>query len=101
MRYIKTDFSNLKSGGQLPQEWSQIGSLSFINKSKLKDIDQRRFQKAFPQQEGGSYHLESILVDWIKGKKHSFILQLSLIEKSSKNKIWELGRTYSLVQDSK
>ena len=53
-------------------------------------------QRAFSQQENGNYHLESILVDWIQDKAHHFILQLSLIEKSSQNKIWEMGRAYSL-----
>ena len=94
--HIKRDFSKLQKEGQLPKAWEQIDKVQFINRSKLKNITQKGIEKALIQQGNGNYYLESILVDWIKNKKHHFILQLSLMEKTSKNKVWELGRTYSL-----
>ena len=97
MATIKADFSKLQKEGQLPEEWNNIGAFNFINKSHLQDMDPKKMERTFLQQEDGGYHLEGILAGWSKGKKHSFVLQLSLIERSSKNKIWEFGRTYSLL----
>ena len=94
---MKADFSKLQKQGRLPEEWNHIGTFSFINKSSLQNMDSDSMERAFIQQQDGTYHLESILTDWSKNKKHYFVLQLSLIEMSSKNKIWEFGRTYSLL----
>lgn len=93
---IDEDLENLSSKGLLPKEMNSLAEVELNAgtdnaKSWLKDM---RFP--FKVQKEGTHKLEVLLVDWTEGPKDGAMLQLNLIEKSSGNMVWELGRTFIL-----
>ncbi|MBX2988822.1 MAG: hypothetical protein KF802_13105 [Bdellovibrionaceae bacterium] len=95
--FISEDLSQNDQQGLLPKEWRSIHSVnySFENErqKQLLNINNIRIPKN-PQ---GQYQLDVDVIDVPDEENPSIILQMSLSDLKSKNKIWELGRFYSLV----
>jgi hypothetical protein len=93
---IDRDFHQLGIDKQLPEAWLGIKTVeykmgSFLAKSLLGDL-----RPHFPQNKEGNGHLEVEVLDLPDETNPGFILQVSLFDLKSKNKIFEVGRSYTM-----
>lgn len=93
---IKDDFQTLSATSQLPMEWNSLKSAEFKLNSELARIILGKARPTFPRIKEGKYHLELDLLDLPDEENPGLIIQASLIEIKSKNKIFEIGRTYRM-----
>jgi hypothetical protein len=98
---IYLDIKDLQSKKSLPSEIQNLNEV-FISDHRLKKTDLNWVDIAkqfFHRKPKGAYDLQIEVFDAPDGEKKEnasiFILQLSLFDKTSKNKIWELSRTYN------
>lgn len=99
---IHEDFTQLKKDNQLPETLKDVREVFVLDQrtEKQKNKWQELSQLHFPKSENGKYDLQIEVFNNEGRDRKSItenltILQLSLFEKDTKNKIWELGRTYS------
>lgn len=93
---IEDDLDYLEKHQQLPKEWSSLKNVEtiFTNPNVKKILENQLPKiKTLPT---GQFKLEMIITDWVDQKDNGLIIQMNLINISSNNKIWELGRTYNL-----
>lgn len=95
--FVSRDLQELRDQGQLPKEWAEIQHVAYeINTPFQKELLGDRKIQSIPESPGGRYKLEIQFVDVPDEENPAIILQLSMIEMESGNKVWELGRTYDL-----
>lgn len=94
---VSEDFSIMKEKNLLPEQWDQIQYVAygFNSEFQKKLINDRRL--SFPEKPSGTHRLQVEFIDAPDDENPSIILQLSLFEIGSENKIWETAKTYSLV----
>jgi len=99
---IERDLIDLEEGKQFPIETSRVEKIYLNNQSiRGKSLPWEKILAFFPQRQNGAYFLQALVFDSIKDKSSTseekiLILQLSLFDSKTKNKIWELSRSYQI-----
>ncbi len=93
---IEKDFATLHTQKELPTQWDQIGQVKIIRNSNLANAILGKFNPTFKTLENGSFYLEIELIDLEEDSNPGIILQASLFDKKTENKIFEIGRTYTM-----
>lgn len=96
IKLIKDDFQSLTQSKQLPKEWDSIASIEIKLNSELARIIFGNALPTFRRDKNGKSHLELEIVDLPDKENPGIIIQASLFDKTSKNKIFEIGRTYTM-----
>jgi hypothetical protein len=80
----------------IPEAWNSIQSVSynFHNDFQKKLMNDQKLK--IPESLSGTHKLEIEFIDVPDDESPSIILQMSMVEIASNNKVWELGRTYNL-----
>jgi hypothetical protein len=91
---INQDFTELAKSHQLPPEWAKIGSVQYVIDSDLAKAFLGKRRPQIQRVKNGGYFLEMQFMDLNDNENPGFIIQASLIDIKSKNKIFEIGRTY-------
>jgi hypothetical protein len=101
---IYLDIKDLQSKKNLPPEIQNINEV-YISDHRLKKTDLNWVEITkhfFHRKPKGTYDLQIEAFDAPDSEKKEtssiFILQLSLFDKTTKNKIWELSRSYSSAE---
>lgn len=95
-KMINDDFQTLTNEGQLPAEWSSIATVELrMNSTLAKTILGKERPNIQRVKEGANY-LELEIVDLPDEENPGIIIQASLFDIKSKNKIFEIGRTYTM-----
>lgn len=98
---IKNDFDELLQKKQLPPEWSQIGLIKFQMNSVLAAAILGSHRPQIKRVQDGSTFLEVEVLDLPDESNPGIIVQASLFDIRSQNKIFEIGRTYTMDQLNK
>lgn len=98
LKMIENDFLELTELGKLPPEWSQITNVEFRRVSNFTLLLLGRSRPYFSINKSGSKVLEIDFIDIYDNQNPGLIIQASLFDLDSKNKIFEIGRTYSIRQ---
>ncbi len=104
---IYHDLKDLQSKKSLPTELQQLSEVFIsdhrINKTEVKWAEISKY--FFHRKSDGTHELQIEAFDAPDNEKKEnstgFILQLSLFDKTTKNKIWELSRNYDFSQSPK
>lgn len=94
---VSEDFSLMKKKNLLPKAWDSIQYVAYNFHSDFQRalVGNRKFAiKDGPQ---GRHRLEIEFIDVPDEENPSVILQMSLFDLDSNNKIWEMGRTYAVA----
>jgi len=95
-RRVTDDFATLKSDKILPPELLELNEVFLTDHRTQQQAVKWDWlaRKLFPKaKDGGKYDLQIAVFD--DTKDPITVLQLSLFEVSSKNKVWELSRSYA------
>src|SRR5690606_13428630 len=92
------DLGSLEKQGLLPKEWASIKEVRFQPTSEVSRAWIEANKPVFKTNPQGEYLLEVVVLDWTDEEEggSGAILQMSLIRLSDNEKIYELGRTYTL-----
>ncbi len=97
---IENDFEMLLNKSELPTQWNSISTVNLIRNSKFANIILGNNAPRFPKTEDGHFALEvemiDLNVDSPEDENPGLIIQASLFDLKSKNKIYEIGRTYTM-----
>ncbi|HRO68093.1 MAG TPA: hypothetical protein PL182_11060 [Pseudobdellovibrionaceae bacterium] len=95
--FVSTDLSSLRSQGHLPKEWDEIQHVSYLMHSAFqRELIGKHKISAIPENPSGRYKMEIEFIDVPDDEDPSLILQMSMMDIQTNNKVWELGRTYPL-----
>lgn len=94
IKLINEDINDLQHQGNLPKEWNGIATIEYKVRSDLARTLLGSEKLALQRVKEGNYYLEVEVLDMPDEKDPGIILQMSLKEIKSKNKIFEIGRTY-------
>ncbi|MEK2687751.1 hypothetical protein [Bdellovibrio sp. GT3] len=94
VKLINDDIDGLKRTNQLPKEWNSIATIEYLVRSDLARTLLGSEKLSLQRVKEGNYYLEVEVLDLPDEKDPGIILQMSLKEIKSKNKIYEIGRTY-------
>lgn len=95
---IHRDFKNLEADNNLPKEWTSLARVEFNMNSNLAKAMLGKERPHFKLSQNGSYYLEVELIDVPDDDNPGLILQTSLFELKTKNKVFEIGRTYNMSE---
>ena len=95
-KMINDDFQNLAREGQLPKEWSSIATVEINMRSELAKAILGKTRPKIQRVKDGTSYLELEVLDLPDEENPGVILQASLFNIKSKNKIYEIGRTYTM-----
>lgn len=102
VKLINEDFSALGNSGQLPKEWNSIATVEYKMGSTLaKALLGKNHKPTFQRIKEGTTYLEMEIMDLPDEESPGIIIQASLFDIKSKNKIFEVGRTYTMKQLNK
>lgn len=102
VKLINDDFSELSATQQLPKEWNSIATVEYKMGSELaKALLGKTRRPTFQRIKEGTAYLEMEIMDLPDEENPGIIIQASLFDIKSKNKIFEVGRTYSMNQLNK
>lgn len=93
---IENDFSQLKTTNQLPTTWENIVSIEYRIESQLAKNLLGSKRPTFTRTQEGTHNLELQFMDLPDEENPGIIIQASLFESKTKNKIFEIGRTYRM-----
>lgn len=96
IKIISDDFNSLAQSKQLPEDWQSIATIEIKFSSELARIILGKARPQFPITKKGKAHLELEIMDLPDNENPGLIIQASLFEIKSRNKIFELGRTYTM-----
>lgn len=98
VQLVRSDLERLAQENLLPLELQNLSEVSLTSHSeRAKEwIVEQNFNNIFKQSKEGKYNLQIDLLEWSEGEKNGAILQFNLLENSTKNKIWEISRSYDL-----
>ncbi|WP_413575617.1 hypothetical protein ACLVWU_14790 [Bdellovibrio sp. HCB290] len=94
VKLINDDISELKKSGQLPKEWNSIATIEYQVRSDLARTLLGSEKLTLQRVKEGNYYLEVEVLDMPDEKDPGIILQMSLKDIKTKNKFFEIGRTY-------
>ncbi|NUN05209.1 MAG: hypothetical protein HUU57_05550 [Bdellovibrio sp.] len=95
---IENDFHTLSQNKELPAAWSSIEKVEVRMNSILAKALLGSLLPAFNHVPDGKNSLELEVVDLPDEVNPGIIIQASLFDIKSKNKIFEIGRTYTMSQ---
>lgn len=95
-RLIDDDFADLKKTGQLPKEWQSIATVELRMNSSLARALMGKDRPRFQRVKDGTAYLELEVMDLPDEENPGIIIQASLFDIKSKNKVFEIGRTYTM-----
>lgn len=98
---IHQDFENLNVRNKLPKEWMKIKKVGINMNSTLAAALLGKERPQFKMSQNGTHFLELEILDVPDTEDPGIILQISLIDLKSNNKIYEIGRTYNMSQLNK
>lgn len=102
VKLINDDFSELGSTNQLPKAWNSISTVEYKMGSELaKALLGKNRKPTFQRIKEGTAYLEMEIMDLPDEENPGIIIQASLFDIKSKNKIFEIGRTYTMNQLNK
>lgn len=102
VKLINDDFAELSASNQLPKEWNSISTIEYKMGSELaKALLGKSRKPNFQRIKEGTAYLEMEVMDLPDEENPGIIIQASLFDIKSKNKIFEIGRTYSMNQLNK
>ena len=101
VQLIDGDFSNLEQEGQLPKQWKSIATVEYRLSSELARAILGKAKPGIQRVKNGTHYLELEVLDLPDETNPGIILQASLFNIKSKNKIFEIGRTYTMNQLNK
>lgn len=102
VKLINDDFSELAATNQLPKAWSSISTVEYKMGSELaKALLGKTRKPTFQRIKEGTAYLEMEIMDLPDEENPGIIIQASLFDIKSKNKIFEIGRTYTMNQLNK
>jgi hypothetical protein len=97
-KLIADDFEQLEKNGQLPKQWKEIATIEYNMHSTLASALLGSERPRLQRIKDGKYFLEVEVIDMPDEVNPGIILQTSLFDIKSKNKIYEIGRTYTMNQ---
>lgn len=95
-KMINDDFQTLAANGELPAEWSNIATVELRMNSVLAKTILGKERPNIQRVKEGANYLELEIVDLPDDENPGIIIQASLFDIKSKNKIFEIGRTYTM-----
>jgi hypothetical protein len=102
VKLINDDFSELGATKQLPEAWNSISTIEYKMGSELaKALLGKTRKPTFERIKEGTAYLEMEIMDLPDEENPGIIIQASLFDIKSKNKIFEIGRTYTMNQLNK
>ncbi|MFM6927299.1 MAG: hypothetical protein ACKOX6_02490 [Bdellovibrio sp.] len=101
VQLIDDDFSNLEQEAQLPKQWKSIATVEYRTSSVLARAILGKSKPGIQRVKNGTHYLEVEVLDLPDETNPGIILQASLFDIKSKNKIFEIGRTYTMNQLNK
>ena len=102
VKLINDDFTELGATKQLPKEWNSISTVEYKVGSELaKALLGKTRKPTFHRIKEGTAYLEMEIMDLPDEENPGIIIQASLFDIKSKNKIFEIGRTYTMNQLNK
>jgi hypothetical protein len=95
---FESDIDYLFQNNYLPKFWTELKEVNFVSTSKGSEQWLLEAKPKIHTEPNGKYSLEYVLIDDSEPDKQLTIalVQMSVIEIASGNKIWELARVYSL-----
>ncbi|MNK06324.1 hypothetical protein D3C87_242190 [compost metagenome] len=93
---IEKDFQSLGEQNELPPEWNSIATVEIKMGSTLAKTILGKLRPNFQRTKEGSAHLEVEVMDLPDENNPGLIIQASLFDTKTKNKIYEIGRTYTM-----
>lgn len=93
---IKEDFEQLVQEKQLPSQWNSIATIEIRMNSQLAKALLSNQTPELKRVKNGDHYLELEFMDLPDDENPGVIIQASLFEIKSKNKIFEIGRTYTM-----
>ena len=94
--YVARGLDLSQKENELPGQWVSIGSVTFNNHVDQGSPMIIQSELKIPIRTGGHYHLEIEGFNFPEDKNPKLILQMSLFDIRSKNKVWELGKTFTM-----
>lgn len=101
IKMIDDDFQELGATGQLSEGWKSISAVEVRMNSNLAKTLLGKERPHFAQVKEGSTSLELEIMDLPDEENPGVIIQASLFDIKSKNKIFEIGRTYTMNELNK
>lgn len=98
---IENDFHDLSKSGQLPNDWKSIATIEIKMNSQLAKAILGKERPRIQRIKDGKSFLELEFMDIPDDENPGIIVQASLFNIKSKNKIFEIGRTYNMNQLNK
>lgn len=95
-KLIDDDFAELHKTEQLPKEWDSIATIELRLNSQLAKALLGKERPTFKRLKEGTASLELEVMDLPDEENPGVIIQASLFDIKSKNKIFEIGRTYTM-----
>ncbi|WP_210415560.1 hypothetical protein [Bdellovibrio sp. NC01] len=96
VKLIDDDLIALGKAKQLPAQWSHIATVEYRNGSELARAILGKAKPGIQRVKEGTAYLEVEIMDLPDEENPGIILQMSLFDIKSKNKIFEIGRTYTM-----
>ncbi len=98
---IKDDFERLAQKKQLPAEWNSIATIEIRMNSQLAKALLGNRLPELKRVKEGTHYLELEFMDLPDDENPGVIIQASLFDIKSNNKIFEIGRTYTMNELNK
>ncbi|MEK2644487.1 hypothetical protein [Bdellovibrio sp. BCCA] len=95
-KMINDDFQSLAQNGELPAQWGSIATVEFRMNSELARAILGKQRPHIQRVKDGKSYLELEVMDLPDEENPGIIIQASLFDIKSKNKIFEIGRTYTM-----
>jgi len=96
VKLINEDFQVLNKKHQLPKQWNSITTIEYRMNSVLARTLLGNMKPGIQRVKDGTCYLEVEVMDLPDEINPGIILQASLFDIKSKNKIFEVGRTYTM-----
>lgn len=93
------DVEILELSGKLPPSWFDVSEIELFGGTPESKNWLRRIQVPLaPKRKEGKHKLEILVVAWEDSGRRGAMVQYNLVEKESKNMVFELGRTFILAE---
>lgn len=93
---ITKDFELLELQSELPKDWNSLKEVKLVSTSKKSELYLMESKPNLQIADSGRFQLELIYIDYKDEEGTGFMIQSSLIDLKSKNKIWEMVRPFNL-----
>lgn len=95
------DLIDLNQRRLLPKEWKDIREIQLIPTDDFTKASLHQLETPITLNEKGQFRLEILMVSWQEAQQSGVIFQYNLTNMKTKNQIWEMGRTFTLMLNKK